>query len=607
MRNPNIRMTPTDHIRNFCIIAHIDHGKSTLADRMLQLTHTIDDRHFRDQVLDDMDLERERGITIKCHPVTMRYVAKDGQNYEFNLIDTPGHVDFSYEVSRSLAACEGALLIVDAAQGVEAQTVANTYLAMDRDIAIIPVINKIDLPNADIDDVKRQIKEILGLNVDNILCISAKTGQGVDAVLEAIATKVPPPKTDSGQKKMRALIFDSVYDAFKGVVIYVRVVDGELRAGEKIRMLVTGVETQLKEVGIFSPKPNSVPVLGTGQVGYLVGTLKNPAEIKIGDTVTLTEDPSDELLLGFKEARPMVFCGVYPVSTDDYEKLRKSLEKLSLNDSAFSYHAETSVALGFGFRCGFLGLLHMEVVQERLRREFAMDIISTNASVVFKIHLRNGDTIEVDNPIHLPDLSTIDHIEEPMIRALIICLNENIADIIKLVRDRRGEVTRTESIDTRRVMLTASMPLIEILTEFHDSLKSISRGYASMDYEQAGYQTSDVVKMDILLNGEVIDAFSSMVHRDKAVSRGRQICAALKETIPPHQFAVPVQAAISKQIIARETIRAFRKDVTAKLYGGDITRKRKVLERQKEGKKRMKQFGTVSVPQKAFISVLKTS
>jgi len=600
-------MTPTDHIRNFCIIAHIDHGKSTLADRMLQLTHTIDDRHFRDQVLDDMDLERERGITIKCHPVTMRYVAKDGQNYEFNLIDTPGHVDFSYEVSRSLAACEGALLIVDAVQGVEAQTVANTYLAMDRDIAIIPVINKIDLPNADIDDVKRQIKEILGLNVDNILCISAKTGQGVDAVLEAIATKVPPPKTDSGQKKMRALIFDSVYDAFKGVVIYVRVVDGELRAGEKIRMLVTGVETQLKEVGIFSPKPNSVPVLGTGQVGYLVGTLKNPAEIKIGDTVTLTEDPSDELLLGFKEARPMVFCGVYPVSTDDYEKLRKSLEKLSLNDSAFSYHAETSVALGFGFRCGFLGLLHMEVVQERLRREFAMDIISTNASVVFKIHLRNGDTIEVDNPIHLPDLSTIDHIEEPMIRALIICLNENIADIIKLVRDRRGEVTRTESIDTRRVMLTASMPLIEILTEFHDSLKSISRGYASMDYEQAGYQTSDVVKMDILLNGEVIDAFSSMVHRDKAVSRGRQICAALKETIPPHQFAVPVQAAISKQIIARETIRAFRKDVTAKLYGGDITRKRKVLERQKEGKKRMKQFGTVSVPQKAFISVLKTS
>jgi GTP-binding protein LepA len=600
-------MTPTDHIRNFCIIAHIDHGKSTLADRMLQLTHTIDDRHFRDQVLDDMDLERERGITIKCHPVTMRYVAKDGQTYEFNLIDTPGHVDFSYEVSRSLAACEGALLIVDAAQGVEAQTVANTYLAMDRDITIIPVINKIDLPNIDINDVKRQIKEILALDVEDILCISAKTGQGVDAVLEAIATKVPPPKKDSGQTKTRALIFDSVYDPFKGVVTYVRVVDGELRAGEKIRMLVTGIETQLKEVGIFSPKQNSVPVLATGQVGYLVGTLKNPAEIKIGDTVTLTEDPSDELLLGFKEARPMVFCGVYPVSTDDYEKLRKSLEKLSLNDSAFSYHAESSVALGFGFRCGFLGLLHMEVVQERLRREFAMDIISTNASVVFKIHLRNGNTIEVDNPIHLPDLSTIDHIEEPMIRALIICLNENIADIIKLVRDRRGEVTRTESIDTRRVMLTASMPLIEILTDFHDSLKSISRGYASMDYEHAGYQTSDVVKMDILLNGEVIDAFSSMVHRDRAVSRGRQICAALKETIPPHQFAVPVQAAISKQIIARETIRAFRKDVTAKLYGGDITRKRKVLERQKEGKKRMKQFGTVSVPQKAFISVLKTS
>jgi GTP-binding protein LepA len=600
-------MPSIDHIRNFCIIAHIDHGKSTLADRLLQLTHTIEDRNFRNQVLDDMDLERERGITIKCHPVTMSYTAKDGKTYEFNLIDTPGHVDFTYEVSRSLAACEGALLVVDACQGVEAQTVANAYLASDRRMEIIPVINKVDLPNADVEGTARQIEEILAISTDDKLRISAKTGVGVDAVLEAIVKSIPPPHTDAKDKRTRALVFDSVYDTFRGVVTYVRIVDGELKTGDKVRLMVTGIETQLKEVGVFSPKPVPVKVLSAGQVGYLVGTIKNPAEIKIGDTVTIANDPASELLPGFKEIRPMVFCGLYPVSTDDYEKFRQSLEKLSLNDSAFTYHPENSAALGFGFRCGFLGLLHMEVVQERLRREFGMDIIGTHASVVFKVYLRNGQVLDMDNPVNLPDLTLIDRIEEPMIRALVICLNENIADVMKLVRDRRGEVTQTDSIDTKRVMLTCSMPLIEILTDFHDSLKSVSRGYASMDYEYAGYQASDIVKLDILLNAEVIDAFCSMVHRSKAESRGRHMCKALMETIPPHQFAVPVQAAINKHIIARETIRPFRKDVTAKLYGGDITRKRKVLEKQKEGKKRMKQFGTVNVPQKAFISVLKTS
>ena len=599
-------MASPSNIRNFCIIAHIDHGKSTLADRMLQLTHTIDARQFRDQVLDDMDLERERGITIKCHPVTMKYVAKDGVVYEFNLIDTPGHVDFTYEVSRSMAACEGALLIVDAAQGVEAQTVANTYLAMEHELEIIPVINKVDLPNADIPEVKKQVEEILAISMDQCLMVSAKTGQGVEELLEAIVTRIPAPRTNSTAGKTRALVFDSVFDAYRGVVTYVRVMDGELKTGERIRMMSTGVETELKEVGVFAPKPRPVPQLSAGQVGYFVGTIKNPSDMRIGDTVTTPINPSTEALPGFREVQPMVFCGLYPVSSEDYEKFRQSLIKLSLNDSAFTHHPENSAALGFGFRCGFLGLLHMEVIQERLRREFDMDIISTHPSVIYKVYLRDGEVLTVDNPVHLPDLSRIDHIEEPMIKALIICHNEHISDIMRMVMERRGEVVKTDSLDTRRVMLTCSMPLNEILTEFHDALKSVSHGYASMDYEHAGYRPSDVVKLDILLNAEVIDAFSSMVHRDKAVYRGRQMCASLKETIPPHQFTVPIQAAIGKMIIARETVKAFRKDVTAKLYGGDVTRKRKVLERQKEGKKRMKEFGTVSVPQKAFIAVLKT-
>jgi len=599
-------MSDISHTRNFCIIAHIDHGKSTLADRLLQITKTIGVRGFRDQILDDMDLERERGITIKCHPVTMRYLAADGQEYEFNLIDTPGHVDFTYEVSRSMAACEGALLVVDAAQGVEAQTVANTYLAMEHELEIIPVLNKVDLPGSDVPEVKRQIEEILGIATDEAMIVSAKTGAGVPELMEAIVRRIPPPKTPLGSKT-RALVFDSVYDEFRGVITYVRVMDGELQAGTIIRMMGTGTETELKEVGIFTPKQHPVEKLSAGDVGYLVGTIKLPSEIKIGDTVTLARAPAGDPLPGFREVRPMVFCGIYPVNAEDYEKLRYSIEKLSLNDSAFTYHPESSVALGFGYRCGFLGLLHMEVVQERLRREFDMDIINTHPSVVYKVYLKNGEVMDMDNPVFLPELTRIEKIEEPMIRASILCKNEQIGDIMKLVFERRGEMIRTESIDKHRVMLICSMPLNEILVDFHDMLKSVSSGYASMDYEHSGYHENEIVKMDILLNGEQVDAFSCMIHRDKAVARGRQICKVLAETIPPHMFTIPVQAAINKNIIARENIKAFRKDVTAKLYGGDVTRKRKLLEKQKAGKKRMKEFGSVSVPQKAFVAVLKTT
>jgi len=598
--------TPLSLIRNFCIIAHVDHGKSTLADRLLQLTHSIEDRVMRDQVLDAMDLERERGITIKSHPVTMKYAAKDGNIYELNLIDTPGHVDFAYEVSRSMAACEGAVLVVDACQGVEAQTVANTHLAMDRGMVIIPVINKIDMPSANVDETSKQIEDILAISMEDSLHVSAKSGLGVEDLLEAIIRLIPPPKHPEDLKSgTKALVFDSVYDAFRGVVTYVRVFEGQLKAGDKVMLMGNGRQTELKEVGVFHPKPKPVPELGTGQVGYLVGTLKDPSDILIGDTITTVISPATEPLPGFKEVRPMVFAGLYPVVSDDFEKFRQALDKLHLNDSSLTYHPESSSALGFGFRCGFLGLLHMEIVQERLHREFDMDIISTYPSVIYKVYQRDGTVLDVDNPVHLPDWTRIDHIEEPMIRAFIICQNELIGDLMKLIMDRRGQLMKTESIDTKRVMLTCSMPLNEILTDFHDTLKSISRGYASMDYEHAGYQPSDVVKLDILLNSEVVDAFSCMVHRDKAIYRGRQMCKALKETIPPHMFSLPVQAAINKTIIARETIRAFRKDVTAKLYGGDVTRKRKLLEKQKEGKKRMKQFGTVNVPQKAFVSVLK--
>ncbi|MDD2460663.1 MAG: translation elongation factor 4 [Kiritimatiellia bacterium] len=594
-----------DNIRNFCIIAHIDHGKTTLSDRILELTKAIDLRNLRAQTLDAMDLERERGITIKSHPVSMAYIAKDGKTYLFNLIDTPGHVDFNYEVSRSMGACEGAVLVVDAAQGVEAQTVANAYLAIDNELEIVPVLNKVDLPGANIEEVSHQIEDVLGIPMDQPLYISAKTGLGVSDVLEAIVARIPPPETAGADAPLRALVFDSVFDEFRGVITYVRVVDGRIKAGDAIRYIGSGQVTQLREVGIFSPDQKPVGVLEAGQVGYLVGTIKDPADIKIGDTVTWAKDGTTQLLPGFKEVRPMVFSGIYPVSTDEFEKVRSGLEKLHLNDSAFTFHAESSVALGFGFRCGFLGLLHMEVVQERLRREFDLDIINTHPSVVYRVQLKDGVTLELDNPVQLPDVTRIEQIEEPMIKATIICPSECIGDIMRIALERRGEVKTTESLDARRVILTCTLPLNEILIDFHDMLKSVSHGYASMDYEPCGYQVSDIVKMDILLNGELVDAFSTLVHRDKAVSRGRQMCKALADTIPPHMFKIPVQATIGRTIIAREDIRAFRKDVLAKLYGGDVTRKQKLLKKQKAGKARMKEFGQVNVPQSAFISVLK--
>jgi len=593
-----------ENIRNFCIIAHIDHGKTTLSDRILEATKQIELRQMREQTLDAMDLERERGITIKCHPVTMLYTAKNGQTYRFNLIDTPGHVDFTYEVSRSMGACEGAILVVDAAQGVEAQTVANTYLAVENNLEIVPVLNKVDMASAKVDETARQIEEVLGIPMDHPLLISAKTGLGIQDVLEAIVARIHPPKTQKGAP-LRALVFDSVFDVYRGVITYVRVVDGSLKAGDNVTFMSSGIVTQLKEVGIFSPDQKPIDILEAGNVGYIVGSIKDPAEIKIGDTVTSTKEGATERLPGFKEVHPMVFSGVYPVSTDEYEKVRAGLEKLHLNDAAFSFHPESSVALGFGFRCGFLGLLHMEVVQERLRREFDLDIISTHPSVVYKVTLHDNTIMEIDNPVHLPDVTRIEKIEEPMIRATIICPSECIGDMMRIVLERRGYVEKTESLDGTRVILTCIIPLNEILIDFHDMLKSVSHGYASMDYEPHGYQESDIVKMDILLNAEVVDAFSCMVHKDKAVSRGRQICKALAEEIPPHMFKIPVQAALGRNIIAREDIRAFRKDVTAKLYGGDVTRKQKLLKKQAAGKKRMKEFGSVNVPQSAFIAVLK--
>ncbi len=597
--------TKLENIRNFCIIAHIDHGKTTLSDRILELTKAIDQRQIREQTLDAMDLERERGITIKSHPVSMLYTAADGESYMLNLIDTPGHVDFSYEVSRSMGACEGAVLVVDAAQGVEAQTVANAYLALDNNLEILPVLNKVDLPGADAVAISRQIEEVLGIPVDEPLHISAKTGEGVSAVLEAIVRHIPPPETRGRDAPLRALVFDSVFDVYRGVITYVRVVDGSLKVGDSICFLSNGQTTPVREVGIFSPTQKPVEILEAGQVGYLVGTIKDPSEIKIGDTVTSARDGAKEPLPGFKEVHPMVFSGIYPVSTDEYEKVRAGLEKLHLNDSAFSFHPESSIALGFGFRCGFLGLLHMEVVQERLRREFDLDIISTHPAVVYRIEKNDGEIMEIDNPVLLPDIMRIAKIEEPIIRATVICPSECIGDMMRIVLERRGEVVATESLDATRVIITCVIPLNEILVDFHDMLKSVSRGYASMDYEPCGYQEGDIVKMDILLNSEVVDAFSCMVHRDKAVAHGRKICKALADTIPPHMFKIPVQAAIGRNIIAREDIRPFRKDVTAKLYGGDVTRKQKLLKKQKEGKKRMKEFGQVNVPQSAFIAVLK--
>jgi GTP-binding protein LepA len=591
------------HIRNFSIIAHIDHGKTTLSDRLLHRTGTISTREMEDQLLDSMDLEKERGITIKAHPVTMYHTAANGEVYELNLIDTPGHVDFSYEVSRSLSACEGALLIIDAAQGVEAQTVANVHLAMKQNLAIIPVINKIDLPHADVPLARQQLEDILAIPGDTALLASAKEGIGIDEILAAIIERIPAPKP-TGERGLQALAFDSYFDTYKGVVTHVRVFNGELNPGMAVKLLHSGRNVEIKEVGSFNPKPYVREKLETGETGYFTANIKSPQEVKMGDTITDSKNPSPALP-GFMEIHPMVFSGIYPINTADYEHLKINLGKLQLNDSAFVYQAETSVALGFGFRCGFLGLLHLEIVQERLRREYDMDIIATYPSVVYRVTLTDGTVKEVDNPAFLPEPNYIEKIEEPTVKVFVICPNENIGDMMALISEKRGTIDHTETLDSRRVMLTGIVPLNEILIDFHDRIKSITRGYGSMDYEHADYQVSQMVKLDMLVNGESVDAFSCIVHRDKAESRGRALAAKLKEVIPRQQYAVAIQGAIGGKIVARETVSALRKDVTAKCYGGDITRKRKLLEKQKEGKKRMKSVGSVNIPQEAFIEVLK--
>jgi GTP-binding protein LepA len=591
------------HIRNFSIIAHIDHGKTTLSDRLLHRTGTIATREMEEQLLDSMDLEKERGITIKAHPVTMLYTAKDGQVYELNLIDTPGHVDFAYEVSRSLSACEGALLIIDAAQGVEAQTVANVHLATKQNLTIIPVINKIDLPHADIPQTRQQLEDILAIPGDTAILASAKEGVGIEEILEAIVERIPPPSAGK-PGSLQALVFDSYFDTYKGVVSHVRVFSGELKAGNIVKLLHSGKTVEVKEVGSFNPKPYVREKLETGETGYITANIKSPLEVKMGDTLTDARNAAPALP-GFQEIHPMVFSGIYPINTSDYEHLKASLAKLQLNDSAFVFQAETSVALGFGFRCGFLGLLHLEIVQERLRREYDMDIIATYPSVIYRVTMTNGTQKQVDNPAFLPESNYITKIEEPMVKSFVICPNENIGDMMALISEKRGAVDHTETLDSRRVMLTSLLPLNEILIDFHDRIKSTTRGYGSMDYEHADYQESEMVKLDMLVNGESVDAFSCIVHRDKAESRGRALAAKLKEVIPRQQYAVAIQAAVGGKVVARETVSALRKDVTAKCYGGDITRKRKLLEKQKEGKKRMKSFGSVNIPQEAFIEVLK--
>ena len=596
---------PISLTRNFSIIAHIDHGKTTLSDRLLEFTQTITVRQQQDQLLDSMDLERERGITIKAHPVTMHYKAKDGKVYKLNLLDTPGHVDFSYEVSRSLAACEGALLLVDASQGVEAQTVANLNLALAQKLHVIPVINKIDLPSADVERCKRQLEDILQLPADEAVPASAKMGIGITDILEAVIRLIPPPKSIEGGY-LRASVFDSVFDPYRGVVSYVRVFSGTIQRGQKVRMMSTGLDYEVKDVGVFKPKMLSTEKLDSGDVGYVIANVKTTADVKIGDTLTESRHPAPEPLPGFKEIHPLVFSGIYPVSSDDFESLKMAVGKLQINDSAFTFMAESSAALGFGFRCGFLGLLHMEIVQERLRREFQMDVISTYPSVIYEVKKTNGTEMIVDNPCFLPPVQEIEEIREPMVKIFLMVPNEYIGDMMQLVMDKRGQVDHTETLDDNRVMLHAVLPLNEILVDFNDKLKSITRGYGSMDYEHAGYQPSDLVKMDMLVAGEPVDAFSCIVHRSKAEARGRALAAKLKEVIPQQLFVVAIQAAIGGKIIARESISALRKDVTAKCYGGDISRKRKLLEKQKEGKKRMKSIGKVNIPQEAFIEVLKT-
>jgi GTP-binding protein LepA len=591
-------------IRNFCIIAHVDHGKTTLSDRLLQMTNTVENRVLQDQHLDSMDLERERGITIKAHPVTMLYKARDGKTYRLNLADTPGHVDFSYEVSRSLAACEGACLLIDASQGVEAQTVANAHLAFSQNLTVIPVINKIDLPTANLELCTKQLEDILTIPSEEAILCSGKAGIGIEDLLEAVIQRIPPPRwTD--YPAPRALVFDSVYDTYRGVIAYVRVFSGSLKRGDPIMFMSDGRKTEVLEVGLFSPHMIVTDELGPGQVGYVITKLKDVTDIKIGDTLTSSQRPATEMVPGFKEVRPMVFSGIYPLDTNSYERLKAAMPKLRLNDAAFVFQAESSVALGFGFRCGFLGLLHMEIIQERIRREYDVDIINTQPSVVYQVVLQNGEILNIDNPVNLPDPSSISEIREPTIKAHIHIPNDCLGDILSLIMDKRGIVLRTDTLDQTRLMLTCSIPLNEVLVDFNDKLKSISRGYGSMDYELSDYVASDLVKMDILVHGDPVDAFSTIVHRSKAESRGRILCEKLKEIIPSHLFTIPIQAAVGGKIIAREDVRATRKDVTAKCYGGDISRKRKLLEKQKEGKRKMKQIGRVSIPPDAFIQVLK--
>lgn len=591
-------------IRNFSIIAHIDHGKSTLADRLIEYTGTLTKREMEAQILDSMDLERERGITIKAQAVRSSYKAKNGEEYMLNFIDTPGHVDFTYEVSRALAACEGALLVIDATQGIEAQTLANVYLALDNDLEIIPVINKVDLPSADPDRVKHEIEEVIGIDASEAVLTSAKTGLGIEDVLEAIVAKVPAPSGIS-DSPLKALVFDSKFDAYKGVVLYVRVIDGRIKPGMKIKMMATNAEFEVTEVGVFKPNLVNVDSLEVGQVGFFAAAIKNVKDARVGDTVTDANNPAAEALPGYRKATPMVFCGLYPVENSDYDNLRDALEKLQLNDASLVFEPETSVALGFGFRCGFLGLLHMDVIKERLEREYNLTLITTAPNVIYQVFRTNGDVELVDNPSNFPDPTVIDHVEEPYVNATIIVPKDYVGAVMELSQEKRGEYENMTYLDETRVMIHYALPLSEIIYDYFDRLKSVTRGYASLDYELAGYRASSLVKVDILLNGEPVDALSAIVHREKAVSRGRQLVEKMRSLIPRQMFEIPVQAAIGNKVIARENVRAMRKDVLAKCYGGDISRKRKLLEKQKEGKKRMKQVGSVELPQEAFMAILK--
>ena len=592
------------YIRNFSIIAHIDHGKSTLADRLIESTGTLTEREMEAQVLDNMELERERGITIKAQTVRLHYRGKDGEVYELNLIDTPGHVDFTYEVSRSLAACEGALLVVDAAQGVEAQTLANVYMALEHDLEIIPVINKIDLPSADPERVKEEIEEAIGLDASEAILTSAKTGVGIEEILDAIVERIPPPKGEDNAP-LRALIFDSYFDSYKGAIAHVRLMEGHIKKGMELKMMATGKTFEVTDVGCFRPAPAELGELTAGEVGFVAGSLKNVRDVLVGDTITSAKKPAPEPLPGYRGVTPMVYCGLYPVDSADYDNLKDALEKLQLNDAALIFEPETSIALGFGYRCGFLGLLHMDVIQERLEREYGMKLITTAPSVIYHVHKTNGTMLKVDNPSKLPPPTEIDFIEEPFVKATVIVPKDYVGPVMEVSQEKRGTFESMDYLDTNRVMIIYHIPLSEIIYDYFDRLKSTTRGYASLDYELADYRQSRLVKLDILLNGDPVDALSTIVHADRAATRGRQLAQKLKEIIPQQMFEIPIQAAVGNKIIARENVRAMRKDVLAKCYGGDISRKRKLLEKQKEGKKRMKAVGSVEVPQEAFMAILK--